>query len=63
MFTAFVVKVSVANQVQTGFEGDLYLFQEAVMVVGMDDAEVFAKGFSVFGGFDRAKSVVKEALM
>lgn len=33
------------------------------MVVGMDDAEVFSKGCSVFGCFDRAESVVKEALM
>ena len=48
---------------QTGFKGDLYLSQETVMVVGMDDAEVFSKGFSVFGGFDRAEAVVKEALM
>ena len=63
MFPAFVGKVSVANQVQTGFKGDLYLSQETVMVVGMDDAEVFSKGFSVFGGFDRAEAVVKEALM
>ena len=54
MFPTFVGKVSISNQVHTGFEGDLYLSQETVMMVGMDDAEIFAKGFSVFGGFDRA---------
>ena len=63
MGKAFVVEVSVSNAVHKGFEGELYLSQESVVFVVMDYAEVFAKGGSVFGGFDRAESVFKEALV
>ena len=55
--------MSVSNAVHKGFEGELYLSQESVVFVVMDYAEVFAKGGGIFGGFDRAESVFKEALV